>query len=76
MRKGITPTTAIKVKGIADYVRNRNILIDTPCVISSSGLFYFFEGKAIPESDFKDMFPLILAPINYKGENPDHTKIK
>lgn len=66
----------IIVTGITNYVANKRKLKDTPVMFSSEGMFYYHEGKLIEAKEFEEMFKPVLIPINYKGENPDGTKVK
>ena len=76
MKKGKQPKSNLKVTGISTYIKNRQLRKDTPVIFSRSGTYYFFEDKMIEEKVFLKMFPLNLIPVNYKGENPDRTKVK
>lgn len=72
--KEIKPT--LKVTGIAEYVRNKAKRKQTLFTITPAGSFYFHEGERVKESEFNAQFPLDLKPINFKGENPDGTKVE
>lgn len=64
------------VTGISNYVANKKKLKETPVIFSNEGVFYFDEGKLIEAKEFERMYAPVLIPINYKGENPDGTKVK
>jgi len=68
--------SSIKVSNIQEYVRNKRIRQSTHSLIREDGVYYHFKGAMIPENVFYEMFPLVLIPVNYKGENCDGTKIK
>lgn len=74
MKREIKPT--LKVTGIAEYVRNKAKRKETLFTITPTGSFYFHEGERIKESEFNSQFPLELKPANFKGGNPDGTRIE
>ena len=64
-----------KVINIAEYLRNKNILENTPYVFSKDVGHYLTDKGLVPEQEFISRYPLRLVPVNYKGVNPDHTKV-
>ena len=69
--------TQIKVKGIGKYIANKEIRRMTLFRINSEGKsFYIYKGESITKDSFYKMFPVSLQKVNYKGENPDKTKVK
>lgn len=68
--------SALKVKGIANYIENKQARKTTLFSIQPNGSFYFHEGKRIEVKEFNNLHPVTLESAMYKGDNPDGTKIK
>ena len=68
--------SALKVKGIADYIKDKQARKTTLFSIQPNGCFYFHEGERIGVDEFNELYPAVLESAMYKGDNPDGTKIK
>jgi hypothetical protein len=63
--------SAIIVKNIAEYMTNKKIRRDAHYRHYPDGSrSVFFEDEEIEVSEFHSMFPLVLLPLETKGENP------
>ena len=68
--------TQLKVKGITKYLEDKEMRLRTLFKITQEGKgFYVYNDKLVTPDTFYKMFPMELSSINYKGSNPDKTKI-
>lgn len=68
-------TNSIIVTGIAQYVANKAMRNDTKHRIKDGNWQWLYKSEWIDEEVFYALFPLTLQKKNYKGENPDKTKV-
>jgi hypothetical protein len=68
---------AIIVGNIAEVVKNKAVLRNTPFKISPKGGFYMVGEELVPSLEFEARYPTQLLPLSHfrgKGDNPDKTK--
>lgn len=68
-------TVGMKVNNASEYLKNKIIVEPNPYIFSKESRDYIPGNGLVPEKDFINRFPLELIRANYKGENPDHTKV-
>lgn len=59
---------------VKEYLRRKNILINTPAIINKNGHFRLLDGELIEEKEFKKRFQLPVR-LHIKEENPDKRKL-
>ena len=60
----------------AEAVINRGYVKSLPYVYSpDKGGFYIVDGKKVTEEDVLKKYPCEIKKVNWKGDNPDKTKI-
>lgn len=42
---------------IKEYMKNKSIITNTPCICTNGEWFYLYENKSIQSLEFKKMFP-------------------
>jgi hypothetical protein len=54
------PTRLKKVRNlitIKEYIKNKSMIINTPCMLTNGKLFYLYKNEVVPEIEFKKRFP-------------------
>ena len=64
-----------KVINIKEYLKNKAIVENTPYIFSKGVGNYLTKSGLVPEKEFEERYSVNLIPFNYKGENPDKTKV-
>jgi hypothetical protein len=63
------------VKGVPTYLINKEKRRNTPYFFTTNGAYFLDDGQRLDKAEFYAKYPIILGKRNYKGENPDKTKV-
>jgi aspartate oxidase len=67
--------TALKVTGISKALKNREIRSRATYRYIDDRHCYILNGREYELEEFNRLFPTQFQKINYKGANPDKTKV-
>lgn len=69
MRKPQKTESALIVKGIGKYIEDKNARANRRIEVINGETKYLYKGKEYSKEEFYEAFPMVLHPVNFKGEN-------